>query len=373
MRVAVDARTVYSARRRGTGKNLIDLYRRVARLQPDWRFIMFHRRGPVPADPFADEPNVTPMPIDIMGDHWNLWEQVRLPIAARASGVSVLHCPANTAPAVPLVPLVVTIHDLIPLDMSPESGAAQAWAATVARGARRARRIITPSSYTKDAIAQRFGIPSTKIVVNHWAPDAACTRVEDAAAIDAARLRYGLATGQGYAFGFGASDPRKNTMRIIDAWAALGPTLRQQLGLLLVGLQEPFLTEARARAAALAPEGGWSLVPFAAEEDLPALMTGATLLCYPSLSEGFGLPVLDAFACGTPVVTSATTSLPEVAGDAAILVDPTDVGAIREAMTRIATSEALHAELRALGYARLRAFSWDRCARTAATVLREAA
>jgi glycosyltransferase involved in cell wall biosynthesis len=114
-------------------------------------------------------------------------------------------------------------------------------------------------------------------------------------------------------------------------------------------------------------------MPFAAEEDLPALLSGATALCYPSISEGFGLPVLDAFACGTPVITSNSTSLPEVAADAALLVDPTDVSAIRRAIEQVSASADLRRTLRERGTRRLQDFSWDRCAHTAAQALASAA
>lgn len=373
MRVAVDARTVYSPVRRGTGKNLIDLYQRVARLRPDWEFLMLHRQAKVADDPFAAEPNVTQKAVEIKGDRWNAWEQIRLPVAAFTARATVLHAPANTAPRVPLVKMVMTIHDLIPVDMPEHTAGSRAWVANVGGAARVARRILTPSHYTKDRLMGHFGLPADRIVVNHWAPDGTCERVTDPSVIDAARARQGLRPGQPYVFGFGAVDPRKNTQRIVEAWASLGEGIRSKVALLLVGLQEPALTEARALAHRLAPEGGWSLMPFADEEDIPALLSGAAVLCYPSLSEGFGLPVLDAFVCHTPVVTSNSTSLPEVAGDAALLVDPLDAGAIRDAMEQVIMKPGLADTLRERGHARLGAFSWERCARTAADVLAEAA
>lgn len=372
MRVGIDARTVFSRTRRGTGKNLIDLYRRIARLHPDWTFLMFHR-DPAADNPFADEPNVVPRFVEIRGDRWNLWEHVRLPAAAAAARVSVLHSPANTAPAVSPVPLVVTIHDLIPLDIVENSAWTRRWERNVGRGARQARRIITPSEYTKGRIVTHFNVPPERIAVNYWAPDTTAVRVDDPDRIERARVRYGLAPGQPYLFGFGAIDPRKNTRRIVEAWAGLPAGMRASAHLLLVGLVEPALTELRTLATQLAPEGGWSIMPFADEEDIPALLSGALALCYPSLSEGFGLPILDAFACGTPVVTSRTSSLPEVAGEAAILVDPTSVEEIRRAMADVIAGPTLCATLRARGAERLLQFSWDRCARTAATVLAEAA
>jgi len=373
MRVALDARTVYSPTRRGTGKNLVDLYTRLARTRRDWTFLMFHR-DPDPAhDPFRAEPNVESRLIEIRGDRWDLWEHVRLPAAAAQARASVLHAPANMGPHLPIVPLVVTIHDLIPLDVVEHPEITRRWMNRVGRGARQARRILTPSAFTKGRLVQHFGVAAEKVIVNQWAPDSTCVRVEDPVAVERVRARYGLAPGQHYVFGFGASDPRKNTRRIIEAWAGLPGGVRDELGLLLVGLQEPALTESRALLSALVPGGGWSLMGFADEADLPALMTGATALCYPSLSEGFGLPILDAFACATPVITSCTTSLPEVAGDAAILVEPSSVEAIRQAMFDVGTRPELAASLRARGAARLQLFSWDRCAETAAGVLVEAA
>jgi glycosyltransferase involved in cell wall biosynthesis len=373
MRVAVDARTVYSAARRGTGKNLVDLYRCLARLHPDWEFVMLHQRGTAVDDPFAGEPNVKTNAFDVPGDRWRLWEQAGLPLAAKLMGASVLHSPANTAPALPLVPLVVTIHDLIPLEISPEAPETKRWSRNVQRAARAARRILTPSTFTKTELARQFRIPDDRIVVNPWAPDSSSRKVVDPAELARVREKYGVSAVREYVLGFGASDPRKNTYRIIEAWASLPPDVRSTLGLLLVGLQEPFLSQAREYARNLAPHAGWSLTGFAAEEDLPALISGAALLCYTSLSEGFGLPLLDAFVCGTPIVTSATTSLPEVAGSAAILVDPVDVRAISAAILSVGTNHELRSSLRAAGFARLELYSWERCAQTVAGVFRDAA
>jgi glycosyltransferase involved in cell wall biosynthesis len=372
MRVAVDARTVYSPVRRGTGKNLIDLYRRVARQQPGWSFLMIHRNAGVD-DPFHDEPNIEAVAVDMPGDRWHLWEHVRLPLTARAWKADVLHAPANTAPRRSLVPLVVTIHDLIPLDTAADPATARRWEREVGYGARRARRIITPSAYTRARIIDHFGVPGDRIVVNPWAPDTSAVRVEDEAEHDRVRRRYGLADRQPYVLAFGASDPRKNTQRILDAWVAMGAGARRQAALLVVGIQGPILDEWRRAMASRLPEGNWSLMGFADEADMPALLSGALAVCYPSLSEGFGLPVLDAFACGTPVITSTVTSLPEVAGDAALLVDPTDTAAIGRAMADLIARPDLADSLRERGRRRLALYSWDRCARTVAETLTAAA
>jgi glycosyltransferase involved in cell wall biosynthesis len=172
---------------------------------------------------------------------------------------------------------------------------------------------------------------------------------------------------------FGADDPRKNTVGIIHAWALLDPALRQRCRLLIVGLQPAALVRMRAEADTRIADGTCHLHGFADEADMNALLSGAAALCYPSRSEGFGLPVLDAFVCETPVITSNRTSLPEVAGDAALLVDPDEPAAIAAAIDAIVRDPAVGDRLRRAGSRRVQDFSWERVAQTAAGVLSAAA
>ena len=321
-------------------------------------------------DPFAGVCNIEPRVIRMRGHRWDLWQQVRFPVAARRADVR--HSPANTAPRFPLGPLVVTIHDLIPLMAEAALPAAAAWAKNVRRAAATAKRIITPSEYSKACLVHQLAVPPEKIVVNPWAPDGKCRKVTDPAALARVRSRYALAPGQPYVLGYGASDPRKNTPRILEAWAGTSARIREQYALLLVGVQGPALANLRAQAVALGlPEK--CVEGFADEADLYALLSGATALVYPSLAEGFGLPVLDAFLCEVAVLTSSTTSLPEVAGDAALLVDPTDTRALRDGLERILSSPELRGELVARGLRRVKDYTWERCADGAARVLETAA
>jgi glycosyltransferase involved in cell wall biosynthesis len=369
--VGLDARTVYATTRRGTGKNLIDLYGTLARQQPDWQFVLFHQREA--ADPFAGLANVTPRRMDIAGDRWNLWQDLRLPAAAWMSDLDVLHCPANLAPVWAPTPTVVTIHDLIPLDLAPDAADTKAWIRRVTRGALRARQVLTPSDYTRQRLIDTLGVPADRITVNHWAPDRQTHKVDDPAVLHALRRKYALPEGVGYILAFGAEDPRKNTRRIVQAWSQLPDEVRRQCHLLIVGLQPAALDRMRTFADPLVPDGSCRLHGFADEADMSSLMSGALALCYPSLLEGFGLPILDAFICGAPVITSNRTSLPEVAGDAAMLVDPDDTAAITAAMCEVVVSPERRNALRAAGDRRAELFSWDRCARTAARVLARAA
>ena len=372
MIIAVDARTIFREHLRGTGKNLVDLYQHLAALRPAWTFILYHR-GQEGSNLFSGLSNVIEKRIEMRGDRWDLWQQVRLPVAAKGVRASLLHCPANTAPRWPLVPLVVTIHDLIPIESSVSDLDSRAWGRSVSQAARRARKIVTPSSFTKGRIIEALRVPADKIVVNHWAADGRCAKINDAERIAQVKRRYSLAAERPYFFGFGAIDPRKNTRRILAAWALLSDNLHRECSLLLVGIQEPALTTLRREAEAAGLDASVVLHGFAQEEDIAPLLSGSIGLCYPSLSEGFGLPILDAFACETPVLTSDQTSLPEVAGRAALTVNPEDVGSIADGLKRLITEPALRSELIAAGRERARAFSWKVCAETVCQVFEQAA
>jgi glycosyltransferase involved in cell wall biosynthesis len=372
MRIAIDARTVYNACRRGTGKTLIDLYRWMAKIRPGWRFLMF-RRNQESDDPFTGLPNVENRVIEVKGDRLNLWEQFRLPWAAWTARCNVLHCPANTAPCHPLAPMVLTVHDLIPLETAPEAPETRLWERRVRTAVRKARHVLTPSAYSKRQLIGRLDVPQEKVTVNPWAPDSKLRRVTDAGELSRVRRKYGLSPNEPYVFGFGADDPRKNTRRQIEAWKALPSSLQNHYVLLLVGIQEPALSRFREQVNGEPKTGRILLHGFAHEDDLSALLSGSTALSYPSLSEGFGLPVLDAFACETAVLTSSTTSLPEVAGEAAVLVDPTDARSIRDGLMRLLGDEEFRGGLIARGRERLHSFTWEYCAERAAQVLEQVA
>lgn len=367
MRVALDARTIYSPRRRGTGKNLVDLYTTLAAIRPEWEFVMLHQSEAPANEPFAGLPNVRPRRVDIRGDRYNLWQDIRLPLAAATAKASLLHCPANTAPLAAITPTVVTIHDLNPLETAPGAAATRAWERRVRSAALRAKHIITPSEYSRRAIIGRFGIRADRITVNYWAPDRRAAPAP-ADAIAAARRRYGIPEGFPYLLAFGAEDPRKNTDGLIRSWAKVPATVRERARLFIVGLQPEALERHGPIARQHVPDGSCLLSGFVPEEDVSPLMSGAEALCYPSRAEGFGLPLVDAFACGTAVMTSTSTSLPEIAGDAALLVDPDDDEAIADAMSQLLTSASIRRRLREAGTRRLALFSWERCARTVAGI-----
>jgi alpha-1,3-rhamnosyl/mannosyltransferase len=364
MRVAVDARQMYRPGRRGIGKALVQLYRTLPAVRPDWRFVLLHR-DKVSVPELSRLPNTRRGRVDApAADRFDLWERVLLPVSAWWHRADVLHCPANTAPGRCRLPVVMNVHDTIPLD---QNGDAK-WAARTGRLARRAARVLTGSLYSKGRIAAGLGVPVGNIDVVPWAADPAYVPGGD----PAVRAKYGLADAP-YLFGFGAGEPRKNTARLIAAFAGLPAGLRQASRLVLVGVQGDAAERFRRHAVGLGVGDRVRIDGYVPDADVPSLLAGATALVYPSTDEGFGLPVLDAFACRVPVLAGDRTSIPEVAAGAALLVDPADEGAIGQGMKRLLTDPALRAGLVERGTARGAEFRWERTAAAVATVFEVAA
>lgn len=369
MKVAIDARLVYQEPDlRGIGKTLLALYRHMARLRRDWTFLMYYQVGNG-RDPLACHPNVIPRPVEGKGDRFHAWQHVWLPLSVRLSGADLFHSHSGIVPRFSPCPMVTTIHDLIPLlEYYSERINSKHWKAKTVSTARRSRRVVTPSEYTRRQIHLVLGVPLDKISIVHWGPNEDCLSAHDKGQFADPRPRYGVEADRPYVLHFGMVDPRKNTRRVLEAWAQLPEALRRENALVVVGVQGQALADFRALVAQLGLSSGVRLHGYAPEADLPLLLGGAAALCYPSLSEGFGLPVLDAFACRTAVLTSNTTSLPEVAGEAALLVDPTSTEAVRVGLQRLLRDHDFRAELVNRGSERLKLFSWDHCAEQMADV-----
>lgn len=370
MRIALDARTIYWPVRRGTGKNLIDLYRHLAPLRPDWRVVAYHRHPEPP--PLLPQPFVQPKFIEMPGDRIDAWQRLRLPLTAWRDRADLLHCPANTCPTWMPLTTVVTIHDLIPLDLPRGRAASELhrFEQSVKTACHRAAWIICPSTYTRDRLVSEFGADPDRVTVNPWAADSSMRQLSQQQCEPVYR-NYGVA--EPYVLHFGAAGPRKNTRRVLEAWALLKCSARGNWKLLVVGLDDEFRKQMAQTAQHLGVTDSVVLHGFADEADLPALLSGADVLAYPSLSEGFGLPILDAWAAGTAVLTSNRTSLPEVAHDAAHITEPTDPAAIAVGIEKLISDPTYRSELIERGRKRLGQYSWPQTAERFARVLEQAA
>ena len=224
---------------------------------------------------------------------------------------------------------------------------------------RRARFFLAISEFTKREMTDVLGIPPERIHVIPCACSERMERVEDAAALAAVRERYGLP--ERYVLFVGNSNPRKNLERMIQAF----DMLKERTGLphqLIIAGEQGWLFDRDKALEGVKHRDDVRFIGFVPDEDMPALYSGAELFLFVTLYEGFGVPVVEAQRCGVPVVTSNTSSLPEVAGDGAVLADPYDVESMAEAMQSVLEDRALAAELVGKGYENAKRFSWARSA-----------
>lgn len=374
MRIGLDARTMTMPRPRGTGRCLLDVYRRLPPLRPDWEFVLYHQRTvPLGVEHEAlRHPNVTLRCIDIPGDRINAWFQVRLPAAALLDRIDLLHLPANAAPVWCPVPAVVTIHDLTPLKIPGEVSmqTERRFRRGVQRAVRHAVHLITVSQATREALRERFGVSAERVTVIPWAADSRIARQghrpldEDRRA--ALRAKYEL--GPRWLMHFAGSTPRKNAAGVLAALEQMTPARRHGVQVVLVGTEPAAYRQELAKLAErLGVAAHCRILGFVEFADLPALLHGACGLLMPSRDEGFGLPILDAFACGVPVLTANVSSMPEVAGDAAVYCDPDDARSIAQGIERLLDPPTA-ADLVERGRARLGLFTWEHTAETLAAV-----
>lgn len=285
--------------------------------------------------------------------------------------IDVVHATDHFIPKISRKPLVATIHDAIPLS-HPESvryNLKELRHAIFKHLARSATEFITVSEHSKREIVKWFGVPEDKITVTPLGVDE--DWYNDIDAEELARVKRLHALPDRFFFFVGTLQPRKNIRRIIDAHKSLPQSIRCDVPLIIAG-RHGWKCDAEVAELQTCADGTMRWIQYVPSGDMLPIFKQATALAWPSLNEGFGLPVLEAFAAGLPVITSNTTSLPEVAGDAALLVNPESIGEIAEAMLTVASNASLQNDLRTRGRARAKQFTWDRTARQTIEVYRKA-
>lgn len=297
-----------------------------------------------------------------------LWEQVCQPAALHQAGVDLTHGPAYVVPLAASCPTVVTVHDLsflrFPHLLRPAN---RLYLRLFTRASvRRARRIIAVSAHTADETARLLGADRHKMRVVYHGVDP-LFRPLPPQAVAAWREKRGLP--ERLVLAVGTLEPRKNLPRLIEAFASLN---RPDLTLALVGGRGWYDQEIYDCVERRGVKERVIFPGYVANEDLVWWYNAALVFAYPSLYEGFGLPVLEAQACGTPVLTSNGSALPEAAGDGGVLVDPYRVEAIAEGLGRLLDNESLRAEMRQRGLAHAARFNWHQTAKETVDVYRQA-
>lgn len=347
----------------GIGRYVRELVSALSRLdnQTDYRlFVSGATRQKLPSPP-ASNFIWKPSPIP---PKWfaRLWHRARLPIPVEVftGKVNLYHATDFVLPpTLPGTRTLLTVHDLsfvrVPDAASPSLKAYLD--AVVPRSVRRADHILADSTATKNDLIELYATPPEKITVLLSGVDARFKPIADTKVRQAVKAKYQLSS-RPYILSVGTVQPRKNYARLIQALARLKAD-GHDLDLVIVGgrgwLEDPIYETIRETGM----NDSVHFTGFADDADLPALYSEAACVAVPSLYEGFGIPVLEGMACGTPVVTANVSSLPEVAGDAALTVTPTDLDELTGALKRVITDEALRQELIQRGIARAKQFTWE--------------
>ena len=365
MKIGIEAQRIFRTKKHGMDMVALELIRNLQLIDTENEYVVFVK-------PDADATVIREtrnFKIEMLkGGFYPLWEQFALPRAAKKAGCQLLHCTSNTAPFRTSIPLVVTLHDIIYMESSYLKilRGTGSWYQKFGNAYRRlfvpgiirkSKKIITVSNFEKRRIGQFFGLaddPRLTAVYNgvgeHFKP------VTDNNELKRVKDKYHLP--DHFIFFLGNTDPKKNTKGALQAFSDLLKEEDRDIRLVMLDYD---LTELSRLLTEIGNPGLIEkivLTGYVVNTDLPAIYSQCAIFLYPSLRESFGIPMLEAMACGAPVITSNTSSMPEVAGDGAYLIDPFKPEEITTAMLKILTAADTRTDLIRKGYAQAAKFSW---------------
>jgi len=370
MKIGIEAQRIFRKKKHGMDMVVLELIRNLQRIDTRNEYFIF-------VSPDEDNAVITETDnfriVEIEGGFYPLWEQVALPLAARRYGCNILHCTSNTAPVVTSIPLVVTLHDIIYMESSftkilGGSGSAYQKFGNVYRKIvvpailKKSRRTITVSEFERRRIGEFFNLGDDRRlqavyngVSSHFKP------VTDKAELQRVREKYNLP--ERYFFFLGNTDPKKNTRGTLQAFSDFIKKTGKDIYLVMLDYEKSALEKLLADIGDPLLIKHIVLTGYVSNTDLPAIYSQCELFLYTSLRESFGIPMLEAMACGAAVITSNTSSMPEVAGDAAIFADPFRPDQIVDAITMLMADDKLKTGLAEKGFLRASQFTWESMAK----------
>jgi glycosyltransferase involved in cell wall biosynthesis len=360
MKIGIESQRIFRSNKHGMDVVAMELMRQLQSIDKANEYVLFAKDGP-DKNCIAGQANFS---IEIVkGLTYGDWEQISLPRAVQKVKPHLLHCTANTAPLRCSVPLVLTLHDIIFLqDVNFEGTAYQNFGniyrkMVVPRAIQQAKKIITVSEYEKKVIVEGCKVDPEKIVVIYNAVDERFQPLSNVSALHQFKNKYQLP--DKFILHLGNTAPKKNTRTLIAAYVEYCHHTSAPLPMVLADYSRELvlLTLKKLNQAALI--SNFYFPGHIRVDEMPLLYNCSSLFVYPSLEESFGLPVLEAMACGVPVLASSIPALHEVAGDAAQFVDPDNVAAMGEAIAKMLSGE--HGDVHK-GLSRARSFSWKKSA-----------
>ena len=361
MKIGIEAQRIFRKKKHGMDMVILEVLRALQQIETQHEFVVFVQPDEAPC--LNETEN---MKIVSFSGSYPIWEQIKLPKMAKKHQVDVLHCTSNTAPLNCSMPLLLTLHDIIYLEINVLSAKGftnyqrlgnlyRKW--IVPKVLKRAAKIITVSQFERQRISESLHLSKDKLIAIYNAVSPMFKPITDTDRLNQVKQHYQLP--DNFVFFFGNTDPKKNTQRLIDAYISYAREVDSPLPI-VIGDYAPELVQQQLQRKNVASLFTLFHFPgYIQHKDMPAILSQASALLYPSLRESFGIPILEGMACGIPVLTSNAASMPEVADDAALLVDPTQITSIQKGIQSITTDQELRSLFIQKGLKRAKAFSWE--------------
>ncbi len=356
MRIGIEAQRIF--RKNKHGMDYVVLQEIIELQKMDTRNEYFVFVAPGPDRCIEDSRNVHV--IEVEGSFYPAWEQIQLPKAAHEANIDLLHCTSNTAPIRCNIPLILTLHDIIFLEPRDKRNRSlyqnMGWLyrrLVVPRILKKCRRIITVSEFERNNILSKLNLPPKQVVMIYNGYNDWFRPMEDERCVFAKYMAE-----RGYLFFLGNTDPKKNTERTLVAYSKYLERSTVKRKLLMADLDRQYLNDIIERNHIENIRSMIEMPGYIVNSDLPYVYSGAFAFLYTSLRESFGIPLLEAMACGTPVITSNTSSMPEIGGPDAILVNPESTDDICEQLLKLESNENFYQRQVEVGLHRAKLFSW---------------
>lgn len=369
MRIGIEAQRIFRVNKHGMDFVALETIRELQKIDKENEYFIFVSPGENRCLEESDNMHI----VEVDCPSYPLWEQFGLPNAVKRIKPDLLHCTSNTAPINTPVPLVLTLHDIIFLEKRQSSSKSwyqeMGWyyrKLVVPRVLPKCKKIITVSHFEKNRICKALQLPESQITTvyngynTHFSPHALQPEIIK---------KY--INADDYLFFLGNTDPKKNAPRVLKAYSAYLEKSSFKRHLLIADLKEDFIDDILKQENIKEIKPYLSFPGYIFNKDLVALYNGAFAFLYPSLRESFGIPMLEAMACGTPVIAGNTSAMPEVAGSDALLADPYSVEDIANKILSLENDKVLYQQQIDYGLKRVKLFSWRKSAESLLEIYRE--
>lgn len=365
MKIGIEGQRLFRTKKHGMDMVALELIKNLQEIDKENEYVIFVK----PDEDKCLKDTVNFKIVELSGGPYPIWEQWALPRAAKKYGCDVLHCTSNTAPVFSKIPLVLILHDIIYLESISIFKKAGTWYQkfgnmyrrwVVPPVVKRSKKVVTVSNYEKERIARFFNMDSNRLSAIYNGVGPHFQKISDQNYLSEIKNKYNLP--DHFLFFLGNTDPKKNTKGVLKAFADFNTQSEKQYKLVMLDYNESALKSLLVEVGHPEIREHIQLTGYVPNIEMPAIINQCKVFLYPSMRESFGIPILEGMACGVPVITSNTSSMPEIAEDAAHIVDPNKPEQITAGIVKILGDEDYRNLLVEKGLERSKYFSWRRMA-----------